>query len=469
MKYNGIGCLIMASMVSFSCTTKPAQESTGSQKFTGASGEVKLITLAPGHFHAALVQKSAYDQVSNDVFVYAPKGAELDAHLKLVNGFNTRATTPTHWKEHIYTGPDFLQKMIQEKKGNVMVTAGNNRNKTKYIEETLKAGINVLADKPMVINTQNFERLKECFRIAEEKGLFLYDIMTERYEITSMLQGFLSQQKAIYGEQLKGSPEDPAIIEESVHHFFKLVDNKPLVRPAWFFDVEQEGEGIVDVTTHLVDLIQYETFPGVTLDYTKDYEVLDATRGYTALEKKQFCEVTGLDDYPAYLTKYLNGDVLQVYSNGDITYKIKGVTAKVSVTWKYAFPKGGGDTHFAIMKGSKASLIIRQGKEENFKPELYIQTTDEVEQGAYEKALQSVADQVAANYPGVVFTKEKKGLWHVEIPATYRDGHEAHFGKVTQHFLRYLKEGALPAWEVPNMIAKYYVTTRALEIAKQKK
>ncbi|MCK9343684.1 MAG: oxidoreductase, partial [Massilibacteroides sp.] len=93
MKYNGIGCLIMASMVSFSCTTKPAQESTSSQKFTGASGEVKLITLAPGHFHAALVQKSAYDQVSNDVFVYAPKGAELDAHLKLVNGFNTRATT----------------------------------------------------------------------------------------------------------------------------------------------------------------------------------------------------------------------------------------------------------------------------------------------------------------------------------------------------------------------------------------
>ena len=26
--------------------------------FTGAPGEVKLITLDPGHFHAALVQKS---------------------------------------------------------------------------------------------------------------------------------------------------------------------------------------------------------------------------------------------------------------------------------------------------------------------------------------------------------------------------------------------------------------------------
>lgn len=469
MKYKGISYFIMASMVSFSCVTKPDQENSSTQKFTGASGEVKLITLDPGHFHAALVQKSAYDQVSNDVYVYAPKGQELAAHLNLIKGFNTRNTTPTEWNEHIYTGPDFLQKMITEKKGNVMVTAGNNRKKTEYIKETLEAGINVLADKPMVINTENFEMLKECFRIAQEKGLFLYDIMTERYEITSMLQGFLSQQKAIYGEQLKGTPDSPAVIEESVHHFFKLVDNKPLVRPAWFFDVEQEGEGIVDVTTHLVDLIQYETFPGVALDYTKDYEVLDAHRWYTPILKKQFCEVTGLNDYPSYLTKYLSGDTLNVYSNGDMTYKLKGVTAKVSVTWKYAFPKGGGDTHFAIMKGSKASLIIRQGKEENFKPELYIQATNEVEQTAYTKAIKNVEAQVAAKYPGVVFTKEKEGLWHVEIPATYRDGHEAHFGKVTQHFLRYLKEGALPAWEVPNMIAKYYVTTRALEIAKQKK
>ena len=31
--------------------------------FTGAPGEVQLMTLDPGHFHAALVQKSSYPQV----------------------------------------------------------------------------------------------------------------------------------------------------------------------------------------------------------------------------------------------------------------------------------------------------------------------------------------------------------------------------------------------------------------------
>jgi len=38
-----------------------------------------------------------------------------------------------------------------------------------------------------------------------------------------------------------------------------------------------------------------------------------------------------------------------------------------------------------------------------------------------------------------------------------------------ERFLKYLSEGKLPAWEAPNMLAKYYTTTRALEIAKQNK
>ncbi|MDP4205298.1 MAG: oxidoreductase, partial [Bacteroidota bacterium] len=52
--------------------------------FTGAPGEVKLITLDPGHFHASLVQKNMYPQVNPDVYVYAPKSADLGEHLKRI-------------------------------------------------------------------------------------------------------------------------------------------------------------------------------------------------------------------------------------------------------------------------------------------------------------------------------------------------------------------------------------------------
>ena len=454
-----------ALLVGASCNTKQEKAAEG---FTGAPGEVKLITLDPGHFHAALVQKVSYPQVSKDVYVYAPTGFDVDEHLKRIQGFNTREENPTAWNEIVYTGDDYLEKMLAEKKGNVMIQAGNNGKKTEYIKKTLEAGINVLSDKPMAINSQSFKLLEECFAIAKQKNIMLYDIMTERNEITTMLQRELSTIPAVYGEQLKGSPEEPAIVKESVHHLFKLVDNKPLTRPVWYLDVNQQGEGIVDVTTHLVDLVQWEAFPDQIIDYRKDIELIDANRWTTSISPEEFKQVTGTDAYPDFLKKDVENDTLKVYCNGDIVYKIKGVTAKVSVIWNYTFPKGGGDTHFSVMKGSKADLVIRQGKEQNYQPELFVEAVKGVDLAAYEKDLTASMEKVSAEYPGVALNKVGDGVWQVEIPAKYRVGHEAHFGQVTEHFLDYLKEGKLPDWEVPNMLAKYYTTTSALDMAKAK-
>ena len=63
--------------------------------FTGAEGEVKLITLDPGHFHAALVQKTSYPQISPDVYVYSPGGDDLHQHLSKIAAYNQRAEEPT--------------------------------------------------------------------------------------------------------------------------------------------------------------------------------------------------------------------------------------------------------------------------------------------------------------------------------------------------------------------------------------
>lgn len=63
--------------------------------------------------------------------------------------------------------------------------------------------------------------------------------------------------------------------------------------------------------------------------------------------------------------------------------------------------------------------------------------------------------------------KEGDKKWRIDIPGKYRIGHEAHFGQVTDKFLKYLVDGKLPEWEVPNMITKYYTTTEALKMAKK--
>lgn len=423
---------------------------------------VRLVTLDPGHFHAALVQKSMYPGVDSTVYVYAPAGNDLQYHLDRINGYNNRAENPTRWKEEIYTGNDFFQKMLEEKRGNVVVLSGNNQKKTEYILQSLQNGFNVLADKPMVIDASGFEQLKQAFETAGKNKLLLYDIMTERYEITTMLQRELSMVPDIFGTLEKGSPDHPAITKESVHHFYKYVSGTVLTRPAWFLDVAQQGEGIVDVMMHLVDLVQWECFPWQVIDYTKDIQVNNARRWTTGMGLSDFKTITKLDSFPAYLRQQIRDTALNISCNGEINYTVKGVHAKTSVIWKYKAPEGAGDTHYSIMRGTKANLVIRQGADEKYKPALYIEPV--AKDPAYEAILRDKIKSIQAKYAGVDISPSPNG-WQVTIPEKFKEGHEAHFARVMEKFLEYLEKGTIPAWEVPNMIAKYYTTTKGLEVA----
>ena len=427
---------------------------------------VQLITLDPGHFHAALVQKKMYEGVDSVVRVYAPPGNDVQLHLDRIKAFNTRPDNPTHWKEVTYTGNDYFEKMLAEKKGNVIVIAGNNEKKTTYILKSLEAGLNVLADKPMAINSENFDLLKKAFETAKQKNLLLYDIMTERFEITSVLQRELSMLPDVFGVLEKGTADSPAVTMEGGHCFYKYISGNVLTRPAWFMDASQQGEGIVDVTTHLVDLVQWECFPGVILDYSKDIEVLASKRWPTDMSLSQFRTITRLDTFPAYLQKNLTNDtVLKVWSNGEINYQIRGVHAKVSVVWDY-LAAGGNDTYYSMLKGTKANLIIRQGAGQQYKPALYIEPAGN--DTAYEKVVLDQIKNLQGKFPGIEAKKINKG-WEIVIPEKYKEGHEAHFGRVMENFLTYFKDHNMPPWEVPGMLAKYYTTTKALEIALKSK
>src|SRR5579863_3230872 len=100
---------------------------TGSDIFAAdnaAAPRFRLMTLDPGHFHASLVQKFMYDDVDPVVHVYAPEGDDLAEHLKRIERFNTRADQPTHGREEVYSQPDFFEKMLADKPGNIVVLAG---------------------------------------------------------------------------------------------------------------------------------------------------------------------------------------------------------------------------------------------------------------------------------------------------------------------------------------------------------
>jgi predicted dehydrogenase len=430
---------------------------------SNAQKQYRLVILEPGHFHAALVQKTMYSQINPDVHVYAPQGAELNAHLALIDSYNKRIADPTNWNEIVYTGDKYFDKMLAEKAGNLLVLAGNNKNKTDYILQGVKAGLNILADKPMAIDQKGFDKLKQAFAGAAKNNVLVYDIMTERYDITNIIQRELMEMPEIFGQLQKGTATDPAVIKESTHHFFKSVSGKPLIRPAWYFDVEQEGDGIVDVTTHLVDLVKWTCFPEKVIDYKKDITVISAKRWPTTLSPAQFRKVTQLDKYPDYLNKDIKDNNLDVYANGEMNYTLNGVAVKITAIWNFEAPVGGGDTYYSLVKGSNCDLVIRQGAIENYSTVLYVEPKGD--RGKYKTLLEKAIAKLSGKYPGLTLADTEKG-WKVNIPEHYYIGHEAQFAEVTKKYLQYLQQGKMPDWEVSDMISKYYTTISALQKAK---
>jgi predicted dehydrogenase len=431
--------------------------------------EVQLITLDPGHFHAALIQKETHPGVARQAHVYAPLGPDLLAHLGRVAGFNARKDNPTAWELEVHAGPDFLRRLLRERPGNVVVLSGRNRDKMAYVEAAVGAGLNVLADKPWVIRAEDLPRLEAALDAADAKGLVAYDMMTERYEITSILQRELVNDRAVFGEAVAGTADAPGVRMESVHYLSKTVAGVPLRRPPWFFDTTQQGEGLTDVGTHLVDLVMWILFPEQAIDHRKDLCILAAERWPTALAPADFQKVTGETAFPAEVLAAVKDGRLDYYCNTRIGYTVRGLHVRLDVLWDFEAAPGAGDTHLAVFRGSRSRVEVRQGKEGGYRPELYVVPNTAAEREAVHAALREKLAALGGQFAGLGVDAQD-GRFRVTIPDAYRVGHEAHFGQVVRQFLRYLGEPAtLPAWGKPNMLAKYFVTTEGVRLARQKR
>src|SRR5690349_1894240 len=73
--------LTLALAGALTLTGLQAQGKAGRSRPMQDAGTVRFMTLDPGHFHAALVQKDMYPNVSPRVDVYAPLGPDLLGHL----------------------------------------------------------------------------------------------------------------------------------------------------------------------------------------------------------------------------------------------------------------------------------------------------------------------------------------------------------------------------------------------------
>jgi hypothetical protein len=193
-------------------------------------------------------------------------------------------------------------------------------------------------------------------------------------------------------------------------------------------------------------------------------QLLAAKRWPTVLTRPDWEAVTGAEQFPDFLGDQVKDDRLDYFCNTRVSYRVRGVHVRLDVLWDYEAAPGAGDTHVAVFQGSRSRVEIRQGKDEKYRPELYVLPVAGEEQSVRSALAQRVRLLQSAS-SGVGLEDQGGRLW-LTIPDRYRTGHEAHFAEVTRQVLRYLrKDEPMPAWEKPNMLAKYFVTTGGVAMA----
>src|SRR5262249_39565795 len=208
-------------------------------------------------------------------------------------------------------------------------------------------------------------------------------------------------------------------------------------------------------------------FPGEPINLKGELHIRAARRWPTVLTPVDFQRVTGEAQFPASLADQLKDGNLPYFCNTMVSYTLRGIHTRLNILWDFEAGAGAGDSHLAIFRGSHAWVEIRQGKEENYKPELYVSPAG-AEKSAVLEALRRKVAELQTRLPGIAVHDQGNRLW-VSIPARYRVGHEAHFGEGATLFFRYLREPkALPAWEKANMLAKYWLTTQGVQWAQLK-
>lgn len=224
----------------------------------------------------------------------------------------------------------------------------------------------------------------------------------------------------------------------------------------WYFDVRQQGEGIADVTTHFIDLIFWECFPGESISVA-DVDVTASTRFPTLITLDEYKTVTGAESFPEYLEQDVKEGVLNVYSNGTIDFVVKGVPVCILMRWDYAPEAGSGDRFHEVIPGTNSSIEIVQDASTGFARRLFLKTTEELARKA----------EILLNksYPEVSLIEGADGRYKVEIPQKYRHPHEDHFNMVGYEFIECIRKRSIPEWEKDNTLTKYRITTRAVEMA----
>src|SRR5882762_9328049 len=370
-----------------------------------------LMFLDPGHFHAALTLRVPQPRAADEVFVYAREGAELRDFLALVERFNRRSPNPTRWRPVVTTADDPLGRLVEERRGDVVILAGRNGGKARTIRRLHESGFLVLADKPWLVEPGDLEHV----RASLDGWPLAAEIMTGRHDVAAGLVKRLVGAVEIFGAF---RDDGPAIEQESVHHLEKLVD----------------GAAAAPV-------------------------LLSARAWSTRVPAEAFRRITGEAGFPRELEPFVDGDTLSYRCNAELVYQIGRVTASAATRWNLLPLPGGGDASHSVAHGTRADVRLEQSARTDHHRRVFLEPRTHA--GDVARALRETVMAWQAELPGVEVVPAGPETFEVTVPHPLDGGHETHFARVLDEFLTIADAHRWPRALAERTLAKYTLLAEA--------
>ncbi|MFL9913300.1 Gfo/Idh/MocA family protein [Paraburkholderia sp. RL17-337-BIB-A] len=162
--------------------------------------------------------------------------------------------------------------LLEDPSVSVIVCAAVPAKRAEFAVEAMRAGKDVVVDKPGVTS---FAQLEEVKRVAAETGRIFSICFSERFVVPAVEVARRLVEEGAIGDVIQTMGTGPHRLNKGI-------------RPSWFFEADQYGGILVDIASHQID--QFLVFTG-----SKDAEIVHSHVGHfgdsTSADFQDFGEV----------------------------------------------------------------------------------------------------------------------------------------------------------------------------------
>ena len=199
----------------------------------------------------------------------------------------------------------------------------------------------------------------------------------------------------------------------------------------------------------------------------REIQVLTARRWPTVLDRAQLLRLTGEKALPADLGRRLKDGKLDYFANGEVSYTLRGRHARLKVLWNYEAPAGGGDTHaHAPWQPRLGSRSCRAPSRSGGRSCTSSRSGPPTRRPCARRSRRG-SPSCAKTRPGLARGGRGRAAAR-RVPDSLPRGPRSPLRRGDPALPRLPEEpGLAAAWEKANMLAKYYVTTQAVELSRR--